>query len=76
MIEDHQYSSNGNLNYKFTYEYDDKNNVIRQKEYESDKNLADRKYTYEYDDKGNWIKQIKYINNAPYEIIERTIEYY
>lgn len=62
---------------RFTYNYDEKGNVIEDYWFNDGVNIEkSRNYKYEYDKKGNWIKRIEYINNKPFLITERVIEYY
>lgn len=57
--------------------YDKNDNVTEKRIYYSENVLAYLViYKYEYDKQKNWIKSTKYIDNIPYEIIERNIEYY
>lgn len=50
------YSKNGKIDSKQTYIYNDKGNIIEQKEYDSDGNLK-LQTTYNYDDNGNKIEE-------------------
>ena len=61
--------SDGVPDYKRTFRFNEKNEVIDEQTYDS-KNFkleTDTKFSYEYDDKGNWIKRI-----AIYKIIPRN----
>lgn len=70
------YKEDGSLERKNIFEYNNKGDMISMV-VESDRFDPSRHtYNYEYDEKGNWIRRIQTDQGEPYQIIERTIEYY
>ena len=59
MIEENWYNSDGRLNSKTTYKYDEKGNNIEENNHDSDGRL-NSKTTYKYDEKGNNIEENNY----------------
>lgn len=64
-----------NLIYKYTYQYNDRGDVIQSIRY-SNNNVEVSTYRYQYDSEGNWIEKIQYSGKKPLYITERKIEYY
>tara|TARA_B100001769_G_C22038841_1_gene558274 strand:+ start:54 stop:650 length:597 start_codon:yes stop_codon:yes gene_type:complete len=78
MIE-HKYYSDGKLNHKVNYKWDDDGLFITQfKQYDMDGKLIIKlKYKYnDFDNKKNWQERIGYERGKAVEIMERDIEYY
>jgi hypothetical protein len=77
VIEKSGYTSEGRLDYKWTYRYDPRGNCVEWSFYNSDDKVEGKiSYNYQYDTKGNWLVKICYIDNIPKYIYEREIEYY
>ncbi len=70
--------SSREINYRHTFEYDDRGNVLTKKTYYGSEDLLQEFYTYEYkyDEYGNCILSIEYHDSKPVRLIERTFEYY
>jgi YD repeat-containing protein len=70
-------NSDGNLDHKLTFKYDDKGNKTEETRFDSDGKI-DYTWTfkYEFDENNNWIKRVDYNGESPEYIIERMIEYY
>lgn len=64
-----------NLIYKYTYQYNDRGDVIKSIRYNNN-NVEVSTYRYQYDSKGNWIEKIQYSGKKPLYITKRKIEYY
>ncbi len=62
--------------YQSIHQYDDKNNLIKEKRIENDTIGKDRSYRYLYDKQGNWIKKITFEKDIPQLIEERQFTYY
>ena len=61
QIEDNEYNSDGSLNQRKTYKYDEQGNIIEKNRYHSDDALYERDtYNYKYDNMGNWIERESY----------------
>jgi hypothetical protein len=78
-IEMNDYNSEGCLDSKVTFKYDDNGNLIEENNCNFNGSLnSNCTYRYKYDNNDNWIEQIKYESeaNIATEITERTIEYY
>ena len=76
MVKESCYNDD-EFDYKHTYKYDRKRNLIESNRYDSDVSLK-VKISYKYDQKGNVIELIKYSNEylSPFYIISITYEYY
>lgn len=67
----------GNIMVQVGFEYDKNGNITKQ--YGVDENgdaLKVETYEYKYDEKGNWVSRIYRVDNKPFSVVERTIEYY
>ncbi len=62
--------------YQSIHQYDDKDNLIKEKRIENDIIGKDRNYQYTYDKQGNWIKKITFEKDVPQFIEQREITYY
>lgn len=59
------------------YEYDDKNNVIKENYYGEGKQLYGQKvFSYKYDNQGNWIERTESIYEVERVVTQREIEYF
>jgi hypothetical protein len=77
-IEKKQLDKNSNLKMTTIYTYDDKENILTENGYSPNNQLiVTEAYQYkEFDEKSNWLKEVIITENKPYNIIERTIEYF
>ena len=65
---------------KITYQYDEEDNLIREKSYCPDGNICEEKrFEYEFDKKGNWIKKMEKLTEGTVLVSEtvydRSIKY-
>lgn len=70
--------SDGRMDQKFVYEYNESGHISRETKYHSDGSIEGEIKTFEYqlDNQGNWIHKVQFNNNLPYLITEREIQYY
>lgn len=77
LIEERWINSEGGIYNKIFYQYNTKNNVVKECKFVgSNSDCSEWKYKYEYDSVGNWIARIDYYNNTPHYKIIREITYF
>ena len=78
LIEQNDCDENTKLEYRYTYKYDTKEDLIEKATYNEYGVLVKKIfYIHEYDNKGNWTKRVCYDdNNKLVEIKKRNIVYY
>ena len=64
------------FSHKETTIYNNKNNIIAEKNYRNGKIDYQNTYTYKYDEKGNWIERKRFYNERLVGLIKLVIEYY
>ena len=66
-----------NYDSKWSYQYDDKRNLIKEVFYSRRNNIKiEKKYKYIMFGKKNWLKKIEFKDNKEHIIFERNIEYF
>ena len=78
MIELTNYDKDNVPYQKSICRYDERGNEAEFVIYNAENNeiIATYKYSYVYDEIGNWIEQISVVNEVPYIVTVRDIEYY
>ena len=76
-IESIKYGNEHQITSKFTYKYDEFNNLLEYNYQSFDENKSEKtSYNYEYDKYNNWTKRTRFINDIPKLITLREIAYY